>query len=83
MYPQGGWVRGTKNIFSIDALYDSAMLKDNKFTVRFQEEGYTQIKRTCDSRLITIPVCSSGEVGAGIDIACDGRAAEDVPPVQG
>ena len=83
MYPRGGWVRGTKNIFSIDALYDSAMLKDNKFTVRFQEEGYTQIKRTCDSRLITIPVCSSGEAGAGIDIACDGRAAEDIPPVQG
>lgn len=72
LYNAGTWVRGGGDVLTLDTVYDSNTLKQNDYTALFTEEGYVVAKRGHDSRVVTVPVCSSGGTNAGVDIDCDG-----------
>lgn len=74
LYLAGTWVRGTSDVITLDTIYDSVQLAQNDYTALFTEEGMLVAKRFPDSRVVTVPVCSTGMTGGGIEIACDGTA---------
>lgn len=75
MYPAGTWVKGGTDIITLDTIYDSVLLKQNDYVALFTEEGQMLMKRGVDSRAVTVPICSTGMTGGGLEIACDGTAA--------
>lgn len=76
IYAAGTWVRGSSDIITLDAVYDSAMFKVNKFTALFTEEGWLVAKVGHDSRVVTIPICANGATHGGVAIDCDGTEGE-------
>ena len=76
LYAAGTWARGTSDVISLDAVFDSALFKLNDFTALFTEEGWLLAKRGHDSREVTVPVCGDGATHGGVLIGCDGAAAE-------
>lgn len=70
MYSAGTWVRATSDIITLDAVYDSALFTLNKYNALFSEEGLCVMKRCVDSRVITIPVCPTGQTGDQIAVTC-------------
>lgn len=72
LYAAGTWVRGSSDIITLDAVYDSALFKVNQFTALFTEEGWLVAKAGHDSRVVTIPICADGATHGGVDIDCDG-----------
>jgi hypothetical protein len=70
MYSAGTWVRATSDIITLDAVYDSTLFALNKYNALFSEEGLCVMKRCVDSRVITIPVCPTGQTGNLIAVAC-------------
>ena len=77
LYAAGTWARGTSDVISIDAIFDSALLKQNDFTALFTEEGWLLAKRGHDSRKVTVPICADGATHGGVLIECDGSATEE------
>lgn len=72
LYKAGTWVKGTSDVITLDNIYDSTLLGQNDYTALFTEEGIATFMRGCDSRVVSVPICPSGETGAGVDIDCDG-----------
>lgn len=66
LYQAGTWVGGVDDIITLDTLYDSTMLGENKFTALFTEEAWLVAKRNVDSRVVRVPVVSDGTVHAGV-----------------
>jgi hypothetical protein len=79
LYAAGTWTRGSSDIISLDAIFDSALLVHNDFTALFSEEGWLVAKRGHDSRRVTVPICADGATHGGVDIDCDG--SEVVAPL--
>jgi hypothetical protein len=79
LYSAGTWVRGVADVITLDTIYDSTLLANNDFTALFTEDAWLPAKLCVDSRVITVPVCSTGETGGGLDLACDGTAAPVIP----
>lgn len=75
LYKAGTWVKGTSDVITLDNVYDSTLLGTNDYTALFTEEGIATFMRGCDSRVVSVPICPSGETGAGVDIDCDGSIA--------
>ena len=71
LYQAGTWVAGVDDIITLDTLYDSTLLGQNKFLALFTEEAWLIAKRCVDSRVITVPVCSDGTTHAGVLLDCD------------
>lgn len=82
LYAAGTWVSGGSDVITLDTLYDSTLLGTNDYTALFTEEGWLMAKRGHDSRVVTVPICPNGNVGGGVEIACDGSAVE-AEPVEG
>ncbi len=66
LYQAGTWVAGVDDIITMDSLYDSTMLGNNKFTALFTEEAWLVAKRCVDSRRVRVPVVSDGTTHAGV-----------------
>ncbi|UDL16219.1 major capsid protein [Microbacterium phage Kozie] len=66
LYEAGTWVAGVDDIITLDSLYDSTLLGQNKFTALFTEEAWLVAKRRLDSRVVTVPVWSDGSTHAGV-----------------
>ena len=64
MYPAGAWVKGTTDVISLDAVYDSQNLLQNQYTALFVEEGVLVANTCFDSVLVTVNTCASGQTGA-------------------
>lgn len=77
MYPAGTWVKGTTDIISLEAVYDSTLLAKNTFTALFAEEGLALVNTCGDSVKVTIPTCASGRTGAADIVSC---LAQDATP---
>lgn len=75
LYSAGTWVAGGSDIITLDTVYDSTLLGVNDYTALFTEEGWLVAKRGHDSRLVTVPICPTGDTGGGVAIECDGSAA--------
>jgi len=77
MYPAGTWTKGSADIISLDAVYDSPNLEANQYTALFVEEGILAVQRCTHTCAVTIPVCVSGKgVLEDIDVCL-------VPPIAG
>lgn len=76
LYAAGTWVRGNSDIVSLDTIYDSVNLGQNDYTALFTEEGWLVAKVGHDSRVVTVPVCSTGGTHGGVTIDCDGTDAD-------
>lgn len=60
VYPAGTFVSGRVEMFRLDGLYDSANLKQNKYTKIFFEDGVTVMQRCYRAFRATLPVCTTG-----------------------
>jgi hypothetical protein len=70
VYAAGTWVRGNADIITLDTVYDSTLLAQNKTTQLFTEQGILAAKTCFDSRVYTI---GAGSVQGGL--IPDGAAA--------
>lgn len=70
IYPAGTWVKGTTDVITLDAVYDSQSLAVNTYTALFTEEGVLVANTCFDSYLITLPTCGSGRTGAADQTSC-------------
>lgn len=75
LYAAGTWARGSSDVITMDAIFDSALLRQNDFTALFTEEGWLLARRGHDSRVVTVPVCADGATHGGVLIDCDGSAS--------
>lgn len=74
LYRAGTWIKGGSDVITLDSVFDSVGLGENEYTALFSEEGVALIKRGIDSRVVTVPVCSSGATSGGVLLDCDGVA---------
>lgn len=63
VYAAGTWVRGNADIITLDTVYDSTLLAQNKTTQLFTEQGILAAKTCFDSRVYTI---GAGSVVGGL-----------------
>ncbi|WP_371095053.1 major capsid protein [Streptomyces sanglieri] len=70
MYPAGSLQIGRGEEVNLGAIHDSTKFKTNDYTALFTEECSTLIDRSVDTRLVTVPVCPSGETGAQTLMVC-------------
>ena len=75
-YPSGTWFSSVNNVIEVGNLYDQAMLKKNRFTALFTEDGVAVGKRGTTSRHYTVPVAVTGNVGAAVDLGDGGGSGE-------
>lgn len=54
LYAAGTWVRGNADIITLDTVYDSTLLAQNKTTQLFTEQGILAAKTCFDSRVYSI-----------------------------
>jgi hypothetical protein len=64
MYPAGTWVKGSTDVISLDAVYDSTNLRLNQYTALFVEEGVLVANTCFDSVRVTLNTCADGRTGA-------------------
>lgn len=74
MQRSGTWIKGGADVITLDTIYDSTLLGTNDYTALFTEEGILTARRGCDSRVVTVPICPTGDTGGGVAIDCDGTA---------
>ena len=70
VYPAGTWTKGTADVISLDAVYDSVGLEANVFTGIFVEEGVLAVQRCTHTTKVRVPLCVSGRTGAADIAAC-------------
>lgn len=70
MYPAGTWVAGVEDVIRLDTIYDSAGLAQNQYTALFSEEGVLMAKPCGESRVITVPICPTGQTSATVAVSC-------------
>lgn len=68
LYPAGTFARGEADIINLNAVYDSVLLADNKYTALFAEEQLMVVKRCHRALQVTIPLCVSGAMGPNVDL---------------
>ncbi|EMF20410.1 hypothetical protein H114_32744 [Streptomyces gancidicus BKS 13-15] len=70
IYPAGGLVIGRGEEINLGVIHDSTKFITNDFTALFAEECVALVDRSVDTRVVTVPVCPTGETGAQTLIAC-------------
>lgn len=70
IYPAGGLLVGRGEEVNLGVVHDSTKFVTNDFTALFTEECAALIDRSVDTRVVTVPVCASGETGAQTLVAC-------------
>jgi hypothetical protein len=65
VYAAGTWVRGNADIITLDTVYDSTLLAQNKTTQLFTEQGILAAKTCFDSRVYTIGNLAGGLIPDG------------------
>lgn len=63
LYPAGTWYSALEPVINLGIIHDMSLLKVNKQTQMFTEDGIAVGKRKNDSRVYTIPVAVNGQVG--------------------
>lgn len=89
LYPAGSWALGQQDIITLDALYDSEKLKQNKYTSLFTEEGFLLLNRCNRSFRVRLEnLCRSGGVASLVPAGCapdnggDGEAGAQAASAQ-
>ena len=71
IYPAGQLQIGRGEEVNLGVVHDSTKFSTNDFTALFAEECVGLVDRSVDTRIVTVPVCPSGESGAQSLISCD------------
>lgn len=71
MYEAAAWIGGVDDIVTLNTVYDSTQLGQNKYTALFTEEAWLVAPRCGNSEVVRVPVCSNGSVAAGETLDCD------------
>lgn len=70
IYPAGQVQIGRGAEVNLGVIHDSAKFSTNDYTAAFSEECVVIVDRSIDTRLVTVPVCPSGESGAQTLLTC-------------
>lgn len=70
IYAPGTWVKGTKPIIDLSAVYDSTKLKDNEYIALFTEQATLLVKRCFVSYKVSVPLCPTGVTGSTVAFDC-------------
>ncbi|GAA2946079.1 MULTISPECIES: major capsid protein [Streptomyces] len=70
IYPAGSIQIGRGEEVNLGVIHDSSKFVTNDYTAVFVEECVALVSRSVDTRLVTVPVCASGETGAQTLAAC-------------
>ncbi|MXM67060.1 major capsid protein [Streptomyces sp. HUCO-GS316] len=70
IYPAGQVQIGRGAEVNLGVIHDSAKFSTNDYTAAFSEECVVVVDRSIDTRLVTVPVCPSGETGAQTLLSC-------------
>ncbi|MFE9127811.1 major capsid protein [Streptomyces sp. NPDC007148] len=70
IYPSGQLQIGRGEEVNLGVIHDSTKFSTNDYTALFSEECVGLVDRSVDTRVVTVPVCPSGETGAQTLMAC-------------
>jgi len=70
LYPAGTWVAAAQDIITIDTLYDSTLMRRNRYTALFTEEALCVVQRCTGSYRFSVPVCPNGAIGQRVEVPC-------------
>ncbi|MEV7267806.1 major capsid protein [Micromonospora aurantiaca] len=70
IYAPGTWVKGSKPIIDLSAVYDSTKLKDNEYIALFTEQATLLVKRCFVSYKVSVPLCPTGVTGQTVAFDC-------------
>lgn len=79
IYPSGGIVIGRGEEVNLGVIHDSAKFRFNDYTALFVEECTAIVDRSVDTRIVTVPVCPSGDTGAQPGMVCAGGGGSESP----
>ena len=71
MYEASAWVGIVDDIITLNTVYDSTQLGQNKYTALFTEEAWNLGLRCGESDVVTVPICANGATAAGEVLDCD------------
>jgi hypothetical protein len=71
VYPAGTFVKGTADVISLDAVYDTTDLVHNMYTAAFVEEGILVANRCYDACRFTMPTTVRGAQGGSLAATLD------------
>ena len=69
LYPAGTYVIGEADIITMDALYDSTLLRTNRYQALFTEEALQVVRRAYAATLLRVPLNPSGVTGGQVVLA--------------
>jgi hypothetical protein len=70
LYEAGTWIVPTLDVITLENLYDSTLIKQNKYTALFTEQAFCVVNRCNGSRRFTVPICANGNTGGQVAITC-------------
>lgn len=70
IYPAGGLQIGRGEEVNLGVIHDSSKFQTNDYTALFAEECVALVDRSVDTRIVTVPVCPTGETGGQTVLAC-------------
>ncbi|MFJ1528283.1 major capsid protein [Streptomyces mirabilis] len=70
IYPAGSLVIGRGEDVNLGVIHDSTKFSTNDYTALFAEECVALVDRSVDTRVVTVPVCPTGETGGQTVLAC-------------
>lgn len=70
IYPAGSLQIGRGAEVNLGVIHDSTKFSTNDYTALFTEECNALVDRSVDTRIVTVPVCASGETGAQTLLTC-------------
>lgn len=70
LYEAGTWVVPSLDVITLETLYDSTLIKQNKYQALFTEQAFCVVNRCNESRLFTVPICANGNTGAQVAVTC-------------
>ncbi|WKW87059.1 major capsid hexamer protein [Microbacterium phage Nicole72] len=76
MYEASAWIGIVDDIITLNTVYDSTQLGQNKYTALFTEEAWNLGLRCGESDVVTVPICANGATAAGEVLDCDLTPAE-------
>lgn len=70
MYPAGTFVKGNGLSLDLGVVRDSTLNSTNDYTAAWSEDCWLTAMIGHESRVITVPLCANGAVGADVTYAC-------------
>ncbi|WP_326813950.1 MULTISPECIES: major capsid protein [unclassified Streptomyces] len=70
IYPAGQLQIGRGEEVNLGVIHDSSKFSTNDYTALFSEECVSLVDRSVDTRVVTVPVCPTGETGAQTLMTC-------------